>query len=42
MALCQLARYEDAKVDYERALAIDPGNEQLQKDLATIAAMLSK
>ena len=42
MALCQLARYEDAKVDYERALAIDPGNAQLQKDLATIAAMLSK
>ena len=42
MALCQLARYEDAKIDYERALAIDPGNAQLQKDLATIAAMLSK
>ena len=42
MALCQLARYEDAKVDYERALAIDPGNAQLQKDLETIAAMLSK
>ena len=42
MALCQLSRYADAKTDYERALAIDPGNAQLQKDLQTIDAMLGK
>jgi len=42
MALCQLVRYDDAKADYERALALDPANPQLQKDLQMIDAVLKK
>ena len=34
--------YDDAKADYERALALDPANPQLQKDLQMIDAVLKK